>query len=75
MTRSLKEQRSNFVLLSDQFVAIMPGMNNPDKPVYVLHCPMANNNLGSDWLSWEKEIRNPYYGEAMLSCGEVRRVL
>lgn len=75
MTKSLTEQRSNFMLLSDPFVAIMPGMENPDKPVYVLHCPMANNNLGSDWLSWEKEIRNPYYGEAMLSCGEVRRVL
>ncbi len=75
MTKSLKEQRSNFVLLSDQFVAIMPSMKNPDKPVYVLHCPMANNNMGSDWLSWEKEILNPYYGEAMLSCGEVKRVL
>lgn len=74
-TTSLKEQRSEFVLLSEQFVAIMPGMKNPDKPVYVLHCPMANNNLGSDWLSWEKEIRNPYYGEAMLRCGEVKGIL
>ncbi len=75
MTKSLKEQRSKFVLLSEQFVAIMPGMKNPDKPVYVIHCPMVNNNVGSDWLSWEKEIRNPYYGEAMLNCGEVKRVL
>jgi Cu(I)/Ag(I) efflux system membrane fusion protein len=74
-TASLKEQRSEFVSLSDLFVAMMPIMKNPDKPVYVLHCPMANSDLGSDWLSWEKEIRNPYYGEAMLRCGEVKGVL
>ncbi len=74
-TTSLKEQRSQFVLLSDLFVEMMPIMKNPDKPVYVLHCPMANNDLGSDWLSWEKEIRNPYYGDAMLRCGEVKGVL
>lgn len=74
-TTSLKEQRTEFVLLSDQFVAIMPIMKDPDKPVYVVHCPMANNNLGSDWLSWEKEIRNPFYGEAMLTCGEIKMTL
>jgi len=74
-TNSLKEQRSKFVQLSTQIVAIAPTITDPDKPVYVLHCPMANNNLGSDWLSWEKEIRNPFYGQAMLSCGEVKRVL
>ena len=54
-TASLKEQRSEFVSLSDLFVAMMPIMKNPDKPVYVLHCPMANSDLGSDWLSWEKK--------------------
>ncbi|MBN2863319.1 MAG: DUF3347 domain-containing protein [Bacteroidales bacterium] len=26
---------------------------------------------GADWLSLEKEIRNPYFGKSMLSCGEV----
>ncbi|NNC61403.1 MAG: DUF3347 domain-containing protein, partial [Eudoraea sp.] len=36
------------------------------------HCPMANSNKGADWLSSSKEIRNPYYGEAMLTCGSVR---
>ena len=38
--------------------------------IYVQHCPMADSNNGADWLSQDKEIRNPYFGESMLSCGE-----
>jgi Cu(I)/Ag(I) efflux system membrane fusion protein len=32
---------------------------------------MANNNKGAVWLSTEKEIRNPYYGDKMMRCGEI----
>ncbi|MGD9993647.1 MAG: efflux RND transporter periplasmic adaptor subunit [Salinivirgaceae bacterium] len=41
--------------------------------IYVQHCPMADNNKGADWLSSEKEIRNPYFGSSMLTCGEVTK--
>jgi hypothetical protein len=27
------------------------------------------------WLSVKKEIRNPYYGDAMLTFGAVKKVL
>ncbi|RYG53246.1 MAG: DUF3347 domain-containing protein [Chitinophagaceae bacterium] len=40
-----------------------------DKPVYLQYCPMAK----ASWLSNENEIRNPYYGTAMLTCGEVKK--
>jgi membrane fusion protein, copper/silver efflux system len=43
--------------------------------LYVQFCPMANNNLGAKWISTEAEIRNPYYGDAMLTCGSVVEVL
>ena len=33
--------------------------------VQVAFCPMANK----PWLQKNKEIKNPYYGAAMLSCG------
>ena len=33
-------------------------------------CPMANNGKGANWLSKESEIKNPYYGSQMLSCGK-----
>ena len=42
-----------------------------DSALYVQKCPMANNNKGAVWLSAEEEIRNPYYGDAMLTCGSV----
>ncbi|MFO7898316.1 MAG: hypothetical protein R6V58_04560, partial [Planctomycetota bacterium] len=44
-------------------------------PVYKLHCPMAFNNRGADWLQPKKAVRNPYYGSKMLTCGEVVEVL
>jgi Cu(I)/Ag(I) efflux system membrane fusion protein len=33
---------------------------------------MAFKDKGAFWLSGEKEIKNPYFGEAMLTCGEVK---
>lgn len=36
---------------------------------------MANNNQGADWLSLDLDIRNPYYGEQMLTCGSTQDTL
>lgn len=44
-------------------------------PVYVVHCPMAFKNQGADWLSPESRVLNPYFGDRMLKCGEVKREL
>ncbi len=44
-----------------------------DKPVYELFCPMAFDFKGAKWLQYDENIRNPYFGEAMLQCGEVER--
>ncbi len=44
-------------------------------PVYVIHCPMAFDNRGADWLQADRAVRNPYFGKAMFSCGEVVETL
>ncbi|MDT0651021.1 efflux RND transporter periplasmic adaptor subunit [Autumnicola edwardsiae] len=65
--------RSNFDELSEvmiNFVSTFPPVN---QKLFVQHCPMADNDRGADWLSLSREIRNPYYGEAMLTCGEVSK--
>ena len=64
-------QRGHFKHLSAHMISSVRlfGIN---KTVYSEFCPMADNNKGAYWLSLEKEIRNPYYGEAMLTCGEVK---
>ena len=42
-------------------------------PVYQAHCPMAFGNLGADWLQPDEDIFNPYFGDKMLRCGEIKR--
>lgn len=71
----LDEQRSHFVMLSEQMIMIGMELREKDQPLYVQYCPMANQDRGARWLSWQREIRNPYYGDAMLTCGEVRKEL
>jgi len=36
---------------------------------------MADNNKGAYWLSKEEKVFNPYFGDAMLKCGEVKQVI
>jgi Cu(I)/Ag(I) efflux system membrane fusion protein len=43
--------------------------------VFYQYCPMANSNEGAYWLSDIKEIRNPYMGEKMPTCGSVKETI
>jgi Cu(I)/Ag(I) efflux system membrane fusion protein len=70
----ISKQRAHFKHLSAHMISSVQlfGIN---QKVYSEFCPMADNNKGAYWISLEEEIRNPYYGEAMLTCGEVRDTL
>ncbi|WP_027066240.1 efflux RND transporter periplasmic adaptor subunit [Maribacter sp. Hel_I_7] len=70
----ISKQRGHFKHLSAHMISSVQlfGVN---KDVYIQFCPMADNNKGAYWISLEEEVRNPYYGEAMLTCGEVRDTL
>jgi Cu(I)/Ag(I) efflux system membrane fusion protein len=70
-TNELEKQREHFVILNENLVAIAMNIELSDSQFYVQKCPMANANNGAKWLSSEKEIKNPYYGEAMMTCGSV----
>ncbi|MET6991675.1 efflux RND transporter periplasmic adaptor subunit [Sediminicola arcticus] len=72
---NLENQRDHFIALSDNMIAISKNLDQVSTSLFIQNCPMANKNKGADWLSWEKEIRNPYYGEAMMTCGEVKQVI
>ena len=71
----LENQRHEFIALSAHFIDWASQGLTSDETLYVQFCPMANDNQGAQWLSTEEEIRNPYYGDAMLSCGSVVEVL
>lgn len=67
------KMRESFKSISDQMVLLVKSFGSIDGTLYIDYCPMANNNQGAEWLSKEKDIKNPYFGASMLTCGEVRQ--
>ena len=70
----ITNQRKHFKPLSSvltRTVALF-GIN---QKVYSQFCPMADNDKGAFWLSLNEEIRNPYYGDAMLKCGSIKQTI
>ncbi len=70
-TKDIKHQREHFNDLSNNFFAMMKGLNANEQPVYQQYCPMAKGY----WLSDNSAVKNPYYGKAMLTCGKVTETL
>lgn len=64
---SIEKQRAAFNEVSTTVWDIIKNAKKTNKTVYYQYCPMKK----AYWLSTEKEIENPYYGAAMLSCGSV----
>ncbi len=71
----IEEQRDAFSELSDQLYLTIKTFGLMGKTVYYQFCPMAKNDKGAYWLSEITDIRNPYYGKSMLTCGETKETL
>lgn len=71
----LEQERKAFHTLSKDLYAAIKTFGGIDKTFYYQYCPMYDNNKGGYWLSETVEIRNPYFGNEMLSCGETREML
>jgi|AntDeeMinimDraft_5_1070356.scaffolds.fasta_scaffold01846_2 Cu(I)/Ag(I) efflux system membrane fusion protein len=69
-TDTIKQQRQYFIALSEAMIKITGQLSLKDS-LFIQKCPMAKNQEGARWISREKEIRNPYFGEKMLKCGSV----
>lgn len=69
-TSDPKKQREAFDTLSENIYQLAK-VSKQEAPVYLQHCPMANDGKGANWLSREEAIKNPYYGSKMLTCGKV----
>jgi len=70
-SRSIETQRESFMALSQNMIALTKNFKLADDTVFVQYCPMAD----ASWLSADKEIKNPYYGKSMLTCGKVAKEL
>lgn len=71
----IEQQREQFGLLSDQLIETVEKFNVKTESVYVAFCPMALNDQGAYWLSEFEDIKNPYFGDKMLRCGEVKKTI
>jgi Cu(I)/Ag(I) efflux system membrane fusion protein len=73
--KGIKMKRMHFSSLSDAFTKVLDTFTiQTSTKLYQEFCPMAFDNKGAYWISADKDIKNPYFGKAMLSCGEVKRV-
>lgn len=66
--KDLKTAREAFKPLSASLVKYLADKKAGKGTYHEAYCPMAK----ASWLQTEKEVRNPYYGKAMLTCGELR---
>ena len=71
----IEVQRAAYAPLSNDFIALVKKSGINGGELYVDFCPMALNDKGAYWLNASKEIRNPYMGQKMLTCGEVKETI
>ena len=71
----VKSLRIYFKGLSNFLLSVADAFSPFSEALYVQYCPMAFDNQGARWLSFNEEILNPYFGNSMLRCGETERVL
>ncbi|MFP4094333.1 MAG: efflux RND transporter periplasmic adaptor subunit [Cyclobacteriaceae bacterium] len=71
---NIDTQRRFFKPLSEGVIKSAQAFGTAEK-LYVQYCPMADDDEGANWLSKSEEVRNPYYGDMMLSCGNVEDII
>ncbi|RYZ87563.1 MAG: DUF3347 domain-containing protein [Moraxellaceae bacterium] len=64
-------KRIHFKALSDLIYIIIEKIDMRGILAYRHYCPMAMNEKGAYWLSASPDIENPYFGQKMLTCGEL----
>ncbi len=72
--KNIDEKRVGFRDLSNNITLSIEKFGiKSDKTLYLEFCSMADDDRGAYWISDNKEIQNPYFGEQMPKCGEVKK--
>ena len=74
-TGDVNHQRDHLEALSERTYALVKAFGANGAALHRQYCPMAFDNKGAHWLSETEPIRNPYFGEKMLSCGQTKETL
>jgi Cu(I)/Ag(I) efflux system membrane fusion protein len=74
--KAIGPMREAFKGLSKELIAVVGQFGlYQGKTLYKINCPMAFNDKGADWLQKDEDIRNPYFGASMYTCGQVTEVI
>lgn len=75
MSKDLDMARAGLKHFSGGFEKLLQKFGQAtDKPIVKMHCPMASENSGAKWFQYGKDVKNPYFGKSMLSCGSDKGV-
>lgn len=66
-SEDIKALRSAFKKISDELITAVQNQGY-EGTLFKQYCPMFEG--GSSWLSSEEEVENPFFGQAMHSCGD-----
>ena len=70
----IDHQREHFEVLSTDIKDLIALLGiETGTTLYETFCSMYNNHTGAMWLSETEEIKNPFYGSKMLTCGKVQK--
>jgi Cu(I)/Ag(I) efflux system membrane fusion protein len=74
-SRDIKVQREAFAVFNQVFYQSVKDFGLEGVTTYYQYCPMAVGQKGAFWFSENGDIKNPYFGESMLTCGETKDTL
>jgi Cu(I)/Ag(I) efflux system membrane fusion protein len=71
---TLTKTREAFGSLSKEMIALASQFGPPPhQELAQIYCPMAFGGKGGAWLQTGENVRNPYFGSKMSSCGEIQK--
>lgn len=69
--KDIEGKRNEFKNIADALWSLTRTVRYKGQKLYWEFCPMAFNKNGAYWISYEREIKNPYFGSKMMTCGSV----
>lgn len=73
--QTVDHQRNHLESVTEAMYGMIKTFGGNENELFYQYCPMAYDNQGAYWLSANEEIMNPYFGDAMLSCGSVEETI
>lgn len=73
--KDIEGARLQFAVASEALASLAARFRPGTTPTYQFKCPMAFDGRGAIWLQGDKDTRNPYFGGAMLKCGDVTDII